>query len=90
MTQKALSTMEMMEVPDAEVSDGESPENPAEFDLTFREMVRESQEVGPTQVLFDCEWKQCRMEFATEEHHQAHIEDHINEIRGQNLDGKSG
>lgn len=71
-----------MEVPDMfEVEDHESsekPENPAEFDLGFRELTKASQ--VQIDIMFECEWGQCGKEFKTSAEHCAHIEVHAEEI----------
>lgn len=60
-------------------------ENPAEFDMPFRQLARNSTKKNKDQIkmMLECEWLKCRGEFPDIVPYFKHMEVHIKDIQAQ-------
>uniref|UniRef100_A0A336M5I8 CSON012447 protein n=1 Tax=Culicoides sonorensis TaxID=179676 RepID=A0A336M5I8_CULSO len=61
-----------------DIDDG--AENPAEFEIPFRELVKTNGSKESVKMMLECEWNRCDCEFTDVKSYHAHINEHVSEI----------
>lgn len=72
---------------DEEVQD-ETQENPANYEVPFRQLHKHNSDAPTVKMMLECEWHGCYREFVKAKDYLAHIGEHMVELRNENeIDG---